>query len=140
MHKRAKNNTLQTRQRSWINSMFKKIKIKFDLQPIDKPQEPHKKKKLTPFSLPVFVISMVLVIFVILILAALPEPVNKTPIGFEPMQLVSTPSPIPSEWVANARQAEGIAFGGVVLVLIVVIGTLGVIRIRRKPKIQPDSE
>ena len=44
MDERAKNNTLQTRNGSWVNSIFKKIEIKFDLQPIHKPQKQHKKK------------------------------------------------------------------------------------------------
>ena len=42
--KRTKNNALQSRKSSWKNSVFVKIEIVFDLQPIDKPQKPHKKK------------------------------------------------------------------------------------------------
>jgi len=35
-------------------------------------------------------------------------------------------TPIPQEYLANATQTNGIIFGSVILVLIIIIGTLGV--------------
>lgn len=42
-------------------------------------------------------------------------------------------TPIPREYLANATQTNGIVFGSVILVLIVVIGTLGVM-LRKDPR------
>ncbi len=39
-----------------------------------------------------------------------------------------TPTPIPEEWLTNEKETDGVIFGGIVLVLIVVGGTLHAIR------------
>jgi hypothetical protein len=43
-----------------------------------------------------------------------------------------TRTPIPQEWVENVEQTNGVVFGGVILVLIIVGGTLHAIQ--QKPK------
>jgi hypothetical protein len=92
---------------------------------------PAKKKiHLPSISLPMVVFSVVLMLFIIIIISARPEPVDRYSLFRGPMQVAVTPTLMPSEWLANARQAEGIAFGGVILVMIVVVGTLGAIRTR----------
>lgn len=50
-----------------------------------------------------------------------PQTVSATP----------TETPLPEEWVKNARQTDGIALGGTLLVLIIIAGSLGVLF--RKP-------
>ncbi len=74
-----------------------------------------------------FIFAFVLVFFVILAIWTNPTsavgPITPTVTN----QATSLATPLPEEWISNARQTDGIALGGTILVLIVVIGTLSVI-------------
>jgi hypothetical protein len=52
-----------------------------------------------------------------------PTPVSET--------ITAAATPLPEEWVKNAHQTDGVALGGTILVMIVIVGTLGVLM--RKP-------
>ena len=41
--------------------------------------------------------------------------------------LPGTPTPFPSEWLASAEQTNGIIFGAVIIVLLIIASTLGII-------------
>lgn len=83
-------------------------------------------------------LSMPLLIFLIcvllLIIFAWPDPAS----GQFSLQMTlasptltygsSTPTPIPSDYIQTADQTAGIILGSIVLVLIVLVGTLGVLR------------
>jgi hypothetical protein len=62
MDKGTKENSLQTRQSPWQNSIFSKIKIKFYFNPIDKPQEPHEEKRQCDYRIGVFKMVVVHVV------------------------------------------------------------------------------
>lgn len=51
------------------------------------------------------------------------QQVTPTPVG----ETLTTNTPLPEEWVQNSRQTDGIALGGTILVLIIIVGTLGVL-------------
>jgi hypothetical protein len=41
--------------------------------------------------------------------------------------LPGTPTPLPAEWLASAQQTNGIIFGAVIIVLLIIAGTVGII-------------
>lgn len=41
--------------------------------------------------------------------------------------LPGTPTPLPAEWMASAEQTNGIVFGAVIIVLLIIAGTVGII-------------
>lgn len=41
--------------------------------------------------------------------------------------LPGTPTPFPDEWLASAQQTNGIIFGAVIIVLLIIAGTMGII-------------
>ncbi|MDP2966210.1 MAG: hypothetical protein Q8N39_09285 [Pelolinea sp.] len=41
--------------------------------------------------------------------------------------LPGTPTPPPAEWMASAEQTNGIVFGAVIIVLLIIAGTVGII-------------
>ena len=44
-----------------------------------------------------------------------------------PSILPGTPTPLPAEWLASAQQTNGIIFGAVIIVLLIIAGTAGII-------------
>ena len=44
-----------------------------------------------------------------------------------PTILPGTPTPVPAEWLASAQQTNGIIFGAVIIILLIIAGTLGII-------------
>ena len=44
-----------------------------------------------------------------------------------PSLLPGTPTPLPAEWLASAQQTNGIIFGAVIIVLLIIAGTAGII-------------
>ena len=59
------------------------------------------------------------------------QEITETPSSEVLFRLPDVRTPVPPEMLANSEQTNGLIIGGVILVLIVVGGTLGVIR--RKP-------
>jgi hypothetical protein len=43
-----------------------------------------------------------------------------------PSILPGTPTPLPAEWLASAQQTNGIIFGALIIVLLVIAGTAGI--------------
>jgi len=50
-----------------------------------------------------------------------------------PSILPGTPTPLPAEWLASAQQTNGIIFGALIIILLIIAGTAGII-IRDKTK------
>jgi len=50
-----------------------------------------------------------------------------------PSILPGTPTPLPAEWLASAQQTNGIIFGALIIILLIIAGTAGII-IRDKAK------
>jgi hypothetical protein len=47
--------------------------------------------------------------------------------------LPGTPTPLPAEWLASAQQTNGIIFGALIIILLIIAGTAGImIRDNRK--------
>jgi len=44
-----------------------------------------------------------------------------------PSILPGTPTPLPAEWLASAQQTNGIIFGAVIIILLIIAGTAGII-------------
>ena len=44
-----------------------------------------------------------------------------------PTILPGTPTPLPAEWLASAQQTNGIIFGAVIIVILIIAGTVGII-------------
>ncbi len=85
------------------------------------------------------VIAVVLIIFAVLVFWSSPSPVDSKSFQVQQVQVTPTVTLLPDEWVENSRQTNGIALGGTILVLIVVVGTLSAIlgkNSRYKPKTQ----
>ena len=90
---------------------------------------PRKSGKSTNWQ--VFVVLFVLALFSFLMFLSSPayaknrvvQQVTPTAVGVT----LTTNTPLPEEWVKNARQTDGIALGGTILVLIIIVGTLGVL-------------
>jgi hypothetical protein len=79
-------------------------------------------------------ILLVLLVFSLLVVFSSAAFANNRTLQQEtPQTVLATPTetPLPEEWVRNARQTDGIALGGTILVLIIFAGTLGVLF--RKP-------
>lgn len=74
-----------------------------------------------------FIFAFVLVFFVILAIWTSPTSAVTQVTATITTQATALATPLPQEWISNARQTDGIALGGTILVLIVVIGTLSVI-------------
>jgi len=51
---------------------------------------------------------------------------NDTQATPTPSILPGTPTPIPSEWLASAQQTNGIIFGAVIIILLIIAGTAGI--------------
>lgn len=63
--------------------------------------------------------------------AATPTPnITVTAAVMEESSGTVTPTPLPQEWLENSELTNGIVLGGVLLVLIIIVGTLGAIRRR----------
>ncbi len=61
--------------------------------------------------------------------AATPTPsVIATTVVMEEGEGTITPTPLPQEWLENSELTTGIVLGGVLLVLIIFVGSLGAIR------------
>jgi hypothetical protein len=80
---------------------------------------------------------LLLIAILALIIFAWPEPASgaflpQSAIATEVVKPTVTPTPIPIEYLESAEQTSGIICGSVVLVLIIVGGTLGVLR-RKTP-------
>jgi hypothetical protein len=43
-----------------------------------------------------------------------------------PSILPGTPTPLPAEWLASAQQTNGIIFGAVIIILLIIAGTAGI--------------
>ena len=41
--------------------------------------------------------------------------------------LPGTPTPLPAEWLASAQQTNGIIFGAIIIILLIIAGTVGMI-------------
>jgi hypothetical protein len=54
MNERTENYALQTQYCPWENSVLEKVKMKSNLQPIDKPQKQHKKKWQYNYGIGIF--------------------------------------------------------------------------------------
>lgn len=81
-----------------------------------------------------FTFLFVLILFTFLVILSNPAIAsNRVQQPETPAAVITTPTetPLPEEWVRNARQTDGIALGGTILVLIIIAGTLGVLF--RKP-------
>lgn len=44
-----------------------------------------------------------------------------------PSILPGTPTPLPAEWLSSAQQTNGIIFGAVIIILLIIAGTAGII-------------
>jgi uncharacterized membrane protein (DUF485 family) len=44
-----------------------------------------------------------------------------------PAILPGTPTPMPPEWLASAEQTNGILFGAIIIVMLIIAGTVGII-------------
>jgi hypothetical protein len=44
-----------------------------------------------------------------------------------PSILPGTPTPLPDEWLTSAQQTNGIIFGAVIIILLIIAGTVGII-------------
>ncbi len=44
-----------------------------------------------------------------------------------PSILPGTPTPLPDEWLASAQQTNGIIFGAVIIIFLIIAGTVGII-------------
>jgi len=44
-----------------------------------------------------------------------------------PSILPGTPTPLPAEWLASAQQTNGIIFGALIIILLIIAGTAGII-------------
>jgi hypothetical protein len=44
-----------------------------------------------------------------------------------PTILPGTPTPLPAEWLASAEQTNGIVFGAVIILLLIIAGTIGIV-------------
>ncbi len=80
-------------------------------------------------------IFIVLVIFTVMAFLTFPSSAESQ-FPNKPLQLNTTPTitPLPQEWLMNAHQTDGIALGGTILVLIIVIGTISAILQRNNKK------
>jgi hypothetical protein len=52
---------------------------------------------------------------------------SDTKITPTPAILPGTPTPLPAEWLASAQQTNGIIFGAIIILLLIVAGTLGIV-------------
>jgi len=43
-----------------------------------------------------------------------------------PSILPGTPTPLPAEWLASAQQTNGIIFGALIIILLIIAGTAGI--------------
>jgi cbb3-type cytochrome oxidase subunit 3 len=70
-------------------------------------------------------ILFVLILFLVIVFITFPSSVESQYSNM-PMQINTTPTitPLPEEWLQNAHQTDGIALGGTILVLIILIGTI----------------
>lgn len=81
-----------------------------------------------------FVFASVIIAFIIIIIwsedishffeAIRLNDVQTTP---TPSILPGTPTPLPAEWLASAQQTNGIIFGAVIIILLIIAGTAGII-------------
>ena len=44
-----------------------------------------------------------------------------------PSILPGTPTPLPAEWLASAQQTNGIIFGALIIILLIIAGTAGIL-------------
>jgi hypothetical protein len=82
---------------------------------------------------------LLLIAILALIIFAWPEPasgafLSQPAVATEVVKPTVTPTPIPQEYLESADQTSGIICGSVVLVLIIVGGTLGVLRRKNPPQ------
>jgi len=79
----------------------------------------------------VFIVLFVLLIFSFLMFLSSPAVAQNRAIQQVTPTLVSesvpTETPFPEEWIKNARQTDGIALGGTLLLLIIIAGTMGIL-------------
>lgn len=97
------------------------------------------KPVISPYHKYDLLLIFLLIAILALIIFAWPEPASgaysqKLAVAVEVVKPTLTPTPIPLEYLESPEQTSGIICGSVVLVLIIVGGTLGVLR--RKPASQ----
>jgi hypothetical protein len=80
------------------------------------------------------VFSSVIIAFIIIIIwsediSHFVEAIRLNDVQATPIQsiLPGTPTPLPDEWLASAQQTNGIIFGAVIIILLIIAGTVGII-------------
>jgi hypothetical protein len=105
--------------------------MKITLQTIRK----NLRKKLPRWiNLQNLVFSSVIIAFIIIIIwsediSHFVEAIRLNDVQATPIQsiLPGTPTPLPDEWLASAQQTNGIIFGAVIIILLIIAGTVGII-------------
>lgn len=93
----------------------------------------HTKKSKHEFTWPFLISAVIFLSFVLLFLWSSPAPAVSTQPEVTTTVVSLSKTPLPQEYLENAKLTQGITLGGVILVVLILFGTFRVIRLN-----QPD--